>query len=120
MRRAFRHLPENASIHGVRATVRIAQDDTGPGGGVEDRGPGIPEADRGRVFEPFARLDESRSRDTGGAGSGLAIARTIVSGHGGNISLENRGEGGSRATVMPPGGSRPGATQAVTVAGNAA
>ena len=50
----------------------------------------IPEADLERVFEPFVRLDESRSSETGGAGLGLAIARTIVHGHGGNIRLENR------------------------------
>ena len=50
------------------------------------------------------RLDESRSRDTGGAGLGLAIARTIIRGHGGDIRLENRAEGGLRATVVLPGG----------------
>ena len=104
MRRAFRNLLENASIHGSRATVRIAQDDAGLCVVIEDQGPGIPEADRERVFEPFVRLDESRSLDKGGAGLGLAIARTIVRGHGGNISLENRAEGGLRATVMLPGG----------------
>ncbi|MDE0060661.1 MAG: ATP-binding protein [Defluviicoccus sp.] len=104
MRRAFRNLLENASIHGSRATVRIAQDDAGLCVVIEDQGPGIPEADRERVFEPFVRLDESRSLDKGGAGLGLAIARTIVRGHGGNISLENRDEGGLRATVMLPGG----------------
>ena len=103
MRRAFRNLLENAGVHGVRATARIARD-----GGylrvvIEDEGPGIPEANLERVFEPFVRLEESRSRHTGGAGLGLAIARTIVRGHGGNISLQNRAEGGLRATVMLPG-----------------
>ena len=102
MRRAFRNLLENASIHGVRATVRIARDDTGLRVVIEDEGPGIPGADMERVFEPFVRLDESRSRDKGGAGLGLAIARTIVRGHGGNIFLENRAEGGLRVTVAVP------------------
>jgi len=72
---------------------------------LEDEGPGIPEADLERVFEPFVRFDESRSRDTGGAGLGLAIARTIIRSHGGDIRLENRIEGGLRATVaLPEGG----------------
>ena len=102
MRRAFRNLLENASIHGVRATVRIARDDTGLRVVIEDEGPGIPGADMERVFEPFVRLDESRSRDKGGAGLGLAIARTIVRGHGGNVFLENRAEGGLRVTVAVP------------------
>ena len=70
---------------------------------IEDEGPGIPEVDLARVFEPFVRLEESRSRDTGGTGLGLAIARTIVRGHGGDIRLENREGGGLRATVSLPG-----------------
>ena len=107
LRRAFRNLLENASIHGIRATVRIAHDDRGLSVVIEDEGPGIPEADRERVFEPFVRLDESRSRERGGSGLGLAIARTIVRGHGGNILLENRAEGGLRVTVMLPGSGIP-------------
>ena len=107
MRRAFRNLLENAGIHGVRATVRIAHDDSGPSVVIEDEGPGISEADRERVFEPFVRLDESRSPDKGGAGLGLAIARTIIRGHGGDISLENRAEGGLRVTVVLPGSGVP-------------
>ena len=103
MRRAFRNLLENAGIHGVRATARIARDDGHLRVVIEDEGPGIPEANLERVFEPFVRLEESRSRHTGGAGLGLAIARTIVRGHGGNIVLENRAEGGLRATVTLPG-----------------
>ena len=103
LRRAFRNLLENASIHGVRATVRIAQGDEGPSIVMEDEGPGISEADRERVFEPFVRLDESRSAEKGGSGLGLAIARTVIRGHGGNIRLENRAEGGLRVTVALPG-----------------
>jgi len=107
MRRAFRNLLENASIHGVRATVRIAREASGPSVVIEDEGPGISEADRERVFEPFVRLDESRGPDKGGAGLGLAIARTIIRGHGGDISLENRAEGGLRVTVVLPGSGVP-------------
>ncbi len=102
LRRAFRNLLENAGTYGVRARVRITRDGVQLRIVIEDEGPGVPEADLERVFEPFVRLDESRGRDTGGTGLGLAIARTIVRGHGGDIRLENREEGGLRATVTLP------------------
>ena len=72
---------------------------------VDDDGPGIAPGDHERVFEPFLRLEASRSRDTGGVGLGLAIARSIVRGHGGDIHLSNRAQGGLRATVRLPRGS---------------
>ncbi len=102
LRRALRNLLENAAAYGFRAAVRIERDGEEVRIVVEDEGPGIPEADLERVFEPFVRLEASRSRDTGGSGLGLAIARGIVRGHGGDISLENRAEGGLRATVALP------------------
>ena len=107
LRRALRNLLENAAVYGGRATVRIERDDEEVRVVVEDEGPGIPEADLERVFEPFVRLEASRSRDTGGSGLGLAIARSIVRAHGGDIALRNRPEGGLRATVALPGGGRP-------------
>ena len=103
LRRAFRNLLENAGAYGVRATAQVSRDDGQLRVVIEDEGPGIPEADLERVFEPFVRLEASRSRDTGGTGLGLAIARTIVRGHGGDIRLENREGGGLRATVALPG-----------------
>jgi signal transduction histidine kinase len=69
---------------------------------IDDDGPGIEQENVERVFEPFVRLEESRSRDTGGIGLGLAIARSIVRGHGGDITLENRPEGGLRLRVQLP------------------
>jgi signal transduction histidine kinase len=54
------------------------------------------------VFEPFVRLEGSRSRDTGGVGLGLAIARTIIQAHGGTVILRNRREGGLKAVVTLP------------------
>lgn len=69
---------------------------------VEDEGPGIPDADLERVFEPFTRLEASRSRETGGVGLGLSIARSILRAHGGDVTLENRPEGGLRATATLP------------------
>ncbi|MYE03001.1 MAG: HAMP domain-containing protein [Alphaproteobacteria bacterium] len=104
LRRALGNLLENAAAHGERARVRIERGDTELRIVIEDGGPGIPEAELERMFEPFVRLEASRSRDTGGSGLGLAIARGIVRGHGGDVVLANRAEGGLRATVALPGG----------------
>ena len=103
LRRALRNLLENAATYGSRARVRVVKDDGGVRVVVEDEGPGIPEDGLERVFEPFVRIEASRSRDTGGSGLGLAIVRGIVRGHGGDVRLENRAEGGLRATVTLPG-----------------
>ncbi|MFU1477844.1 ATP-binding protein [Roseovarius sp. C7] len=103
MRRALRNVIENAQRYGggppevslrtTGAEVSIV---------VADRGAGIPDADLERVFEPFFRLERSRSRDTGGTGLGLSIARTILRAHGGDIYLENRPEGGLCAVLVLP------------------
>lgn len=69
---------------------------------VEDDGIGIPEAERGLIFERFYRTDSSRSRKTGGAGIGLAIVKAIVKAHGGTISVDSRDGAGSRFTVSLP------------------
>jgi signal transduction histidine kinase len=69
---------------------------------VEDRGPGIPEAERERMFEPYVRLETSRARHTGGTGLGLAIARAIARSHGGDVALESRDGGGLRAILWLP------------------
>jgi signal transduction histidine kinase len=66
---------------------------------IEDRGPGIPEAERARVFEPYVRLEPSRAKHTGGTGLGLAIARAIARAHGGDVTLENR-EGGGLSVLL--------------------
>jgi signal transduction histidine kinase len=69
---------------------------------VEDDGPGIGAADRARVFEPFVRLEDSRSAETGGAGLGLTLVKAIAEGHGGSVTLENRETGGLRVTLRLP------------------
>jgi signal transduction histidine kinase len=69
---------------------------------VDDEGPGIPEQELCRVFDPFYRLEESRSRDTGGVGLGLAIAQSIVQAHGGELILSNRATAGLRAKIKLP------------------
>ncbi|HXP96555.1 MAG TPA: ATP-binding protein, partial [Telmatospirillum sp.] len=70
---------------------------------IDDEGPGIPEEALGQVFEPFFRLDEARSSETGGSGLGLSIAQSVVHNHGGTILLSNRPGGGLRAVVTLTG-----------------
>jgi signal transduction histidine kinase len=71
---------------------------------VTDDGPGIPEAERERVFERFTRLDEARSRDAGGSGLGLAIVREIVTAHGGTVDLQDAGPGLRVVVRLPAAG----------------
>lgn len=102
IRRAVRNLIENAIAYGNRAQVRLQAEVESYEIVVEDDGPGIPEADRARVFEPFMRLEASRSSETGGTGLGLTLVKAIAEGHGGAILLENRSEGGLRARLSLP------------------
>ena len=69
---------------------------------IEDDGPGIPDQDAEKVFEPFYRREPSRSRQTGGSGLGLAVVRSIARGHGGDVVLSNRAGGGLTARVQLP------------------
>jgi signal transduction histidine kinase len=102
IRRAVRNLVENAVAYGRKADVLIAERADGYDVVVEDAGPGIPESDRQRVFEPFVRLESSRNAATGGTGLGLTLVKAIVEGHGGAIVLENREGGGLRARMHLP------------------
>ena len=103
MRRAIANLVANALNYGGAARLVLAQD----GAGlvrltVADEGPGIPEAELEAVFTPFRRLEASRNRETGGTGLGLTIARNILRGHGGDVVLQNRPEGGLIAVASLP------------------
>ncbi|MGH6873118.1 MAG: ATP-binding protein [Rhizomicrobium sp.] len=102
IRRAVRNLIENAIAYGKSADVRLLASPAAYEIVVEDNGPGIPEADTARVFEPFVRLETSRSSETGGSGLGLTLVKAIAEGHGGNVSLENRAEGGLCARLHLP------------------
>ncbi len=104
LKRALRNLIENAVRYGQRARLTLQATEGGFGIDIDDDGPGIDEESLERVFEPFVRLEESRSPETGGIGLGLAIARSIVRGHGGDIVLARREEGGFRASVSLPRG----------------
>ena len=101
--RVVRNLLENANRYALsRIVVELGQQDRVAILAVGDDGPGIPSDDRERVFERFTRLDDSRSRDTGGAGLGLAIVREIVERHGGSINVEAGPTGGARFVVRLP------------------
>ena len=100
--RAFGNLVDNAVRYGGAARVGLSRDDAGAVVTVEDDGPGIPASRIAAVFEPFVRGEDSRSAQTGGAGLGLSIARSIIGAHGGAVTLENRASGGLRATVRLP------------------
>lgn len=98
LRRALDNLIGNALRHAGSAEVTVMSIG-GPRIRVEDRGSGIPEDQLQRVLEPFYRLDPSRSRDTGGSGLGLHIARTLLQGQGATLQLSNRPGGGLRAEI---------------------
>ncbi|MBB3931501.1 signal transduction histidine kinase [Kaistia hirudinis] len=100
--RALGNLIDNAVAYGGSAELSIEAGRDEIGIFVEDRGPGIPEADRERILEPFERLEASRGRDTGGAGLGLAIVREIVDAHGGRLAITARPGGGSRFGIVLP------------------
>jgi signal transduction histidine kinase len=102
LRRCFNNLVENAIRYGNSAEIAIKDLADEVEVTVDDTGPGIPEGRFKDVFRPFVRLEESRNRDSGGAGLGLAIARSVVLAHGGTITLANRKEGGLRALVRLP------------------
>jgi signal transduction histidine kinase len=102
IRRAVRNLIENAIAYGREASVCVKDSGGGYDIVVEDKGPGIPEDDRQRVFEPFVRLEISRNTETGGTGLGLTLVKAIATGHGGDIELENRAGGGLRARLHLP------------------
>ncbi len=99
LRQVADNLVTNALLHtppGTPVTVRAAVDGDDALLVVADRGPGIPTDQLSHVFEPFRRVDPSRSRSTGGAGLGLAIVEAVVHAHGGTVTVRP-GEGGSGA-----------------------
>ena len=102
IRRAARNLIENAVAYGGKAEVHLAVTPDIYEIVVEDEGPGIADEDRERVFEPFVRLESSRSSETGGSGLGLTLVKAIAEGHGGTVTLTNRPGGGLRACLCLP------------------
>jgi two-component system osmolarity sensor histidine kinase EnvZ len=101
LRRLFTNLIDNALSFAPHCIVRLRQQD-GAVVTIDDDGPGIPAQAHAVVFEPFVRLETSRSRSTGGSGLGLAIVKQIVDAHGARIALSTSPEGGLRVTVAFP------------------
>jgi signal transduction histidine kinase len=96
LRRVVSNLLENACEHGgSRVQVVVAEDDDGARVEVRDDGVGIPASEVNRIFERFARLDESRARATGGSGLGLAIASEIAADHDATIDVSHSEMGGA-------------------------
>lgn len=102
--RALLNLIRNSARYAARTVLLSATHDASGALvlSVDDDGPGIPVADRARVFEPFQRLDSSRDRQTGGFGLGLAIVRRVALVHGGNVRLEDSPLGGARFVISLP------------------
>lgn len=100
LRRIVANLIDNAVNYAGAAELEVGDD---AAGGVlihvRDRGPGIPEAELGKVMEPFYRLEASRNRDTGGTGLGLAIAQQLADSIGATLALRNRDGGGLEVAV---------------------
>ncbi len=102
LKRMFANLFDNAIKFGGRAYARLRRDGDAFVVDIEDGGPGLPTGELETVFEPFRRAEPSRSRDTGGMGLGLTVARSIARAHGGDVTLDNLAEGGLLARVRLP------------------
>jgi signal transduction histidine kinase len=102
LRRCMTNLIDNAVKYGQCARVTAAVEGLFAVIRIKDNGPGIPEGEREKVFEPFYRLENSRSRETGGSGLGLTIALNIAEQHGGTLRLSNHPAGGLEAVLMLP------------------
>jgi two-component system, OmpR family, osmolarity sensor histidine kinase EnvZ len=102
LKRCLANLIGNARRHGDQVWLTAGPVADGIDIVVDDDGPGIPPADRDRVFRAFVRLDPSRNPSTGGVGLGLTIARDVARGHGGDVRLETSPQGGLRARLHLP------------------
>jgi two-component system, OmpR family, sensor kinase len=97
LRNAIRYSPR-----GARVDVAVERSDAGLTVSVRDQGPGVPDSEVERIFEPFYRVAESRDRDTGGEGIGLAITSRVMRAHGGSASADNRAGGGFEVRLSLP------------------
>jgi heavy metal sensor kinase len=105
LREALTNVLDNAikySPAGSRVSLRVEQSNGEAGVAIEDEGPGIAPEHRDRVFHRFFRVDQARSRDRGGAGLGLAIAKWAVEIHGGSITVNGSASGGSEIRIVLP------------------
>ena len=107
LKRAFNNLIGNAAKYATTVVVATTCRDDAVEVFVDDDGPGISPDQRDAVFQPFYRIEASRNRATGGTGLGLTVARTIIRGHGGDITLHDASLGGLRVRVRLPLPARP-------------
>jgi two-component system osmolarity sensor histidine kinase EnvZ len=104
LKRALANLVMNAAAHGEHVAITArGLASRGVEIAVDDDGPGIAEDRFEEAFTPFSRLDESRNQNAKGVGLGLAIARDVVRGHGGDLTLDRSAMGGLRAVIRLPG-----------------
>ena len=105
LRQVVGNLVRNALVHTPRATpveIAVSTQNGTAQLSVIDHGPGLPLADRDKIFEPFYRADASRSRDSGGAGLGLSIVSAVVASHGGRVKVTETSGGGATFEVELP------------------
>jgi signal transduction histidine kinase len=102
LKRAFTNLIDNAAKYGRTPEIELCCEETALVVAIRDRGPGIPPDALDNVFRPYYRVDKSRNRTTGGVGLGLTVAQAIIQGHGGEIILRNRPDGGLEARIVLP------------------
>ena len=102
LKRCIANLIDNAVNYGGRADISVADEPNGLSIRIRDHGAGMPDDQLEAVFEPFFRLEGSRSRETGGTGLGLSIARDIARIHGGDVRLRNHAQGGLEAILTLP------------------
>ena len=102
IRRCLGNLIDNAVKYGMEADIAVCDSEKQLEIRIRDHGQGIPDAQLEQVFEPFFRLEASRSRDTGGTGLGLSIARNVAQAHGGELVLRNLVTGGLEALLVLP------------------
>jgi signal transduction histidine kinase len=101
LKRMFANLIDNAIKYGSAAEVRLSIDDGAALVEIADHGPGLPRRELERVFEPFYRGEPSRSRETGGMGLGLTVARSIARAHGGDVTLKSNAAGLNAIVRLP-------------------
>jgi signal transduction histidine kinase len=116
LKRCISNLVDNAVLYGQRADITVEEVTAQVNIRVRDHGPGIPESEIDKVFEPYYRLEGSRSRDTGGTGLGLSIARAIAQVLGGELRLRNHEAGGLEAILTLPRDRQPDAPAAMAAA----
>ncbi len=102
LERLVRNVTDNARTHATTVRTTVTERDGVAILDIDDDGPGIPDADRARVFERWTRLDTARDRGAGGSGLGLALVREIAAAHAGQVAIQDSPLGGTRFELRMP------------------